>query len=136
MASLKPPFTAVTAHEKVKFAQSMWNTCEPAAVSKGYTSDCIWRNRTSFIKGTDDIVSFLTAKWKREQNYRLRKELFAVGGDKGEKIAVQFWYEYRDVDDGMKWKRCYGLEDWTFAVSFSLPSEGNTWGHGHLTHKP
>ena len=30
------------------------------------------------------------------------------------KIAVQFWYEYRDRDDGMKWKRCYGIEHWTF----------------------
>ena len=27
---------------------------------------------------------------------------------------MQFWYEYRDAHDGMKWKRCYGLEDWTF----------------------
>ena len=29
---------------------------------------------------------------------------------------MQFWYEYRDAHDGMKWKRCYGLEDWTFGV--------------------
>jgi len=27
---------------------------------------------------------------------------------------VQFWYEYQDSQDGMKWKRCYGLEDWTY----------------------
>jgi nuclear transport factor 2 (NTF2) superfamily protein len=24
-------------------------------------------------------------------------------------------YEYQDAHDQMKWKRCYGLEDWTFA---------------------
>jgi nuclear transport factor 2 (NTF2) superfamily protein len=42
----------------------------------------------------------------------LRKELFAFTQDK---IAVQFWYEFQDAHDGMKWKRCYGLEDWTFA---------------------
>jgi uncharacterized protein len=53
----------------------------------------------------------LTAKWKKEQNYRLRKELFAFMDNK---IAVQFFYEYQDAGDGMKWKRCYGLEDWTF----------------------
>lgn len=41
----------------------------------------------------------------------MRKELFAFTGNK---IAVQFWYEYQDAEDGMKWKRCYGLEDWTF----------------------
>ena len=27
---------------------------------------------------------------------------------------MQFWYEYQDVEDEMRWKRCYGLEDWTF----------------------
>jgi nuclear transport factor 2 (NTF2) superfamily protein len=53
----------------------------------------------------------LTKKWIREQDYRLRKELFSFSGNR---IAVQFWYEYRDAEDGMKWKRCYGLEDWTF----------------------
>ena len=117
MASLKPPFTAATAHEKLKFAQNMWNTRNPAQVAKGYTPDCIWRNRGLFIKGTDEIVDFLTKKWEKEQDYRLRKELFTFGGEKMEKIAVQFWYEYRDAHDGMKWKRCYGLEDWTFNVS-------------------
>ena len=117
MASLKPPFTAATARQKVKFAQSMWNTRDPAVVSRGYTPDCIWRNRTTFVRGTDEIISFLSAKWKREREYRLRKELFAVGGEEMERIAVQFWYEFRDAGEGMKWKRCYGLEDWTFDVS-------------------
>ncbi len=27
---------------------------------------------------------------------------------------MQFWYEYRDAQDGLKWKRCYGIEHWTF----------------------
>lgn len=27
---------------------------------------------------------------------------------------MQFWYEFRDKGEGMVWKRCYGLEDWTF----------------------
>jgi hypothetical protein len=62
--------------------------------------------------GTAEIIAFLERKWAREKNYRLRKELFAFQDNK---IAVQFWYEYQDAEDGMKWKRCYGLEDWTFA---------------------
>ena len=53
---------------------------------------------------------------KKRAELSVAKGAFAVGGDKGERIAVQFWYEYRDAEDGMKWKRCYGLEDWTFAV--------------------
>lgn len=27
---------------------------------------------------------------------------------------MQFWYEFQDADDKWRWKRCYGLEDWTF----------------------
>ena len=53
----------------------------------------------------------MTKKWEKEKSYRLRKELFAFTDNK---IAVQFWYEYQDSHDGMKWKRCYGLDDWTF----------------------
>ena len=37
-------------------------------------------------------------------------------GERGKKIAVHFWYEFQDRRDGMRWKRCYGLEDWTFDV--------------------
>lgn len=31
---------------------------------------------------------------------------------------MQFWYEYfveEEEEEGRKWYRCYGLEDWTFA---------------------
>ncbi|KIV91274.1 hypothetical protein PV10_05829 [Exophiala mesophila] len=111
MASIKPPFTLESARAKVKFAQAMWNTQNPVTVSNGYTPNCIWRNRTSFIRGTDEIVDLLRQKWEKEANYRLRKELFAFTANR---IAVQFWYEYQDRHDSMKWKRCYGLEDWTF----------------------
>ncbi|OQE42441.1 hypothetical protein PENCOP_c004G02714 [Penicillium coprophilum] len=111
MADLKPPFTEETAQKKVKAAQDMWNTKDPARVAQAYTSTCIWRVRDSFFTGTESIVAFLEGKWKRERSYRLRKELFAFCDDR---IAVQFWYEFQDVEDGMRWKRCYGLEDWTF----------------------
>lgn len=82
-------------------------------IAQAYTSDSIWRNRTSFVVGTAAIEDFLTKKWEKEKSYTLRKELFAFSADK---IAVQFWYEFQDAHDGMKWKRCYGLEDWTFAA--------------------
>lgn len=85
---------------------------DPQTISKAYTPNSIWRNRSFFFLGTADIEDFLTKKWQKEKSYRLRKELFAFTDNK---IAVQFWYEYQDSHDGMKWKRCYGLEDWTFA---------------------
>lgn len=83
----------------------------PERISVAYTPDTIWRNRDTFIQGTDAVKAFLTKKWEKEKSYRLRKELFAFTDNR---IAVQFWYEYQDSSDGLKWKRCYGLEDWTF----------------------
>lgn len=85
---------------------------DPKTIAQAYTPDSIWRNRSFFLRGTAAIEDFLTKKWEKEKNYRLRKELFAFTENK---IAVQFWYEYQDAHDGLKWKRCYGLEDWTFA---------------------
>lgn len=84
---------------------------DPARVAKAYTEQSIWRNRDTFLQGHGAIVDFLTKKWEKETEYKLRKELFAFGDNK---IAVQFWYEYKSKKDG-NWYRCYGLEDWTFA---------------------
>ncbi|KAH9895525.1 DUF1348-domain-containing protein [Xylariomycetidae sp. FL2044] len=119
-----PPFTAETAQIKVKAAQDAWNTKNPSLVKMAYTPDSIWRNRDQFLQGREAIEAFLTRKWERERGYRLRKELFAFGGDR---IAVQFWYEWwQDDDDAAsagghqqkqcQWWRTYGLEDWTFAA--------------------
>ncbi|KAM0482492.1 hypothetical protein ACHAPX_003010 [Trichoderma viride] len=105
-----PPFTAETAQIKVKAAQDGWNTRNPDGVKMAYTPDSIWRNRGTFLQGRDEIQKFLTDKWKRENGYRLRKELFAFTDNK---IAVQFWYEW--YDEAGQWWRTYGLEDWTFA---------------------
>jgi hypothetical protein len=87
--SLAPPFTKETAYAKVKKAQDLWNSQDPKAITQAYTVDSIWRNRSTFIVGAAAIEEFLTQKWEKEKNYRLRKELFAFTDDK---IAVQFWY--------------------------------------------
>lgn len=113
MAQLKPPFTLETAHQKVKAAQALWNTQNPSKVAQAYTPASIWRNRSTFLRGHAEIKDFLTKKWDREKDYRLRKELFALHHNR---IAVQFWYEYRDAQDFMIFKRCYGIEHWTFAA--------------------
>lgn len=110
LIKLIPPWTSKTAYKKVKIAQNIWNTKDPETVYKAYTEDSIWRNRDIFLKGHDQIKEFLRDKWKKENGYRLRKELFAFTENK---IAVQFWYEY--YDENKQWWRCYGLEDWTFA---------------------
>ncbi|KAI5778699.1 hypothetical protein EDC01DRAFT_756482 [Geopyxis carbonaria] len=117
MADILPPFTHESATRKVKAAQALWNTQDPARIALAYTSSSVWRNRSTFLHGHAAITSFLTDKWRRETRYRLRKELFAFTENR---IAVQFWYEfYEEPKEGGQeegqWWRCYGLEDWTFA---------------------
>ena len=74
-----------------------------------YTVDSVWRNRDAFLSGRDAIVSFLTAKWERELDYALRKELWAFDGNR---IAVRFQYECHDTEG--RWWRSYGNELWEF----------------------
>ncbi|KAL8277564.1 hypothetical protein RQP46_009996 [Phenoliferia psychrophenolica] len=111
--SLAPPFTREMALIKVKKAQDLWNGMDPVKVSLAYTEGSVWRNRDQFFEGREAIVKFLTAKWAHETSYRLRKRLFAFEGNR---IAVQFWYEYFDAQ-ASAWKRTYGLEHWTFDKS-------------------
>ncbi|CAE6474814.1 unnamed protein product [Rhizoctonia solani] len=93
---LVPPFTEETARAKVKAAQNLWNGQNPEKIALAYTPDSIWRNRSSFIQGRTAIAELLRNKWAKEKDYMLRKELFAFTDNR---IAVQFWYEYRDVLD-------------------------------------
>ncbi|ORT56763.1 DUF4440 domain-containing protein [Streptomyces sp. CB03238] len=109
MRSPLPPFTEETARLKVRLAEDAWNTRDPQKVALAYTEDSEWRNRDVFLRGRDEIVAFLTAKWQRELGYRLRKELWAFTGDR---IAVRFAYEYHDADG--RWFRAYGNENWEF----------------------
>jgi len=104
-----PPFTAETAARKVRLAEDAWNSRDPEAVSRAYTPDSRWRNRSTFLTGRDQIVAFLTEKWRKELDYRLVKELWAYSQNR---IAVRFAYEWRDADG--RWFRSYGNENWQF----------------------
>jgi uncharacterized protein len=64
------------------------NRRDPHKVKNGYTADSIWRNRDTFLKGTDEIVDFLTKKWNVENGYRLRKELFAFTENKASHVFL------------------------------------------------
>ena len=105
-----PPFTQDTAIRKVRMAEDGWNSKTPEKVALAYTPDSVWRNRAEFMDGRDAIVKFLTAKWARENDYRLIKELWAFEDNR---IAVRFAYEWRDSNK--KWFRSYGNENWEFA---------------------
>lgn len=104
-----PPFTEETARQKVQLAEDAWNTRDPERVVLAYTADSEWRNRDLFVNGRREIVEFLTEKWRKELDYRLRKELWCHDG---RRIAVRFEYEYHDETG--QWYRAYGNEMWEF----------------------
>ncbi len=106
-----PPFSEDSAIEKVRKAEDAWNTKDPQKVSLAYTEDSVWRNRSEFITGREEIVAFLTAKWTKELDYRLVKELWAFTSNR---IAVRFAYEWRD-GSGQRY-RSYGNENWEFST--------------------
>lgn len=104
-----PPFTDQTARAKVQSAEDAWNTRDPDTVAASYSEDTVWRNRDEFLTGRDAVRDFLRRKWEREQDYVLRKELWAYTDDR---IAVRFEYESRD--NGGQWWRSHGNELWEF----------------------
>ncbi|RSD23606.1 nuclear transport factor 2 family protein [Amycolatopsis eburnea] len=105
-----PPFDEDTARQKVQAAEDAWNTRDPERVSLAYTEDSVWRNRDRHVVGRAEIVRFLTAKWERELDYALRKELW---GFRGNRIGVRFQYESRTAEG--RWFRSYGNELWEFS---------------------
>lgn len=104
-----PPFTMESAVEKVQLAENAWNTKDPEKVCLAYTLDTEWRNRTDFINGREEVKAFLKAKWAKELEYKLKKELW---GFRENRMAVRFEYEWHD--ESGQWFRSYGNELWEF----------------------
>ena len=71
-----------------------------------YSIDTVWRNKSDFINGRENVVAFLSNKWKQEINYKLKKELWAFTDNR---IAVRFEYGFQNVDG--QWFRAYGNEN-------------------------
>ncbi len=104
-----PPFNEESALQKVQKAEDAWNSQDPIKVSQAYSIDTEWRNRDQFINGRDKVQAFLSDKWKKELDYKLKKELWAF---KDNRIAVRFEYEYKNENG--QWFRAYGNENWEF----------------------
>lgn len=104
-----PPFSYEDAVQKVRMAEDAWNSRDPAKVALAYTRDTAWRNRDTFLNGRAEVEAFLTAKWAKENGYRLIKEIWAHDGNR---IAVRFCYEWHD--ESGQWFRAYGNENWEF----------------------
>lgn len=104
-----PPFSSESAVQKVRLAEDAWNSRDPDRVSLVYTEDTVWRNRSEFVTGRDQVRNFLQRKWAKEIDYRLIKELWAFADNR---LAVRFAYEWHD--DTGSWYRSYGNENWEF----------------------
>ncbi len=104
-----PPFSADSAAVKVRLAEDAWNSRDPDRVVQVYTEDTRWRNRAEFPHGRAAVHAFLRAKWQRERDYRLIKQLWAFDGAR---IAVRFAYEWHDGTG--QWFRSHGNENWEF----------------------
>ncbi|MGH3393380.1 MAG: nuclear transport factor 2 family protein [Streptosporangiaceae bacterium] len=105
-----PPFDEQSARQKVQSAEDAWNTCDPEKVASAYSRDSVWRNRDQFVTGREEIIAFLRAKWDKELDYALRKEMWAFSGNR---ISVR--YQYESHDPSGQWWRSYGNELWEFA---------------------
>ena len=109
LSTIRPPFSLESALAKVQAAEDAWNSRDPERVALAYSEDSEWRNRTEFFQGRAAIRAFLTRKWAKELDYRLKKELW---GFRENRIAVRFEYEWHDADG--QWYRAYGNELWEF----------------------
>jgi len=104
-----PPFSLEDAIEKIQKAEDAWNSMNPVKISKAYSKDSEWRNRDTFVNGREQIIDFLSQKWQKELNYKLKKEYWA---HTDKRIAVRFEYEYQNKEGN--WFRAYGNENWEF----------------------
>ncbi len=110
MKNLTPPFTMETATAKVQAAEDAWNSKNPEKVALAYTKDSQWRNRDQFFSGRNAIINFLSEKWEKEKDYKLKKHLWSFTDNR---ISVRFEYEWQDVTTG-QWYRTHGNEHWEF----------------------
>jgi uncharacterized protein len=106
---LLPPWDMDTAQQRLQVEEDAWNTCDPAKVIAGYAIDAEVRDGIEFLNGREEIKQFLTRKWQKELDFKLKKEVW--GALKG-RMAVRFESEWRDTAG--QWYRSYGTEVFQF----------------------
>lgn len=102
---LLPPFTLESATRKTRAAEDAWNSRDPNRVAQLCSGDTLWRNRTEYLYGRDEVFAFLHRKWTEELDYRQVSEIW---GTRENRMAVRFVYEWRN--DSGQWFRSHGNE--------------------------
>ena len=108
---ITPPFTEASARQMVQNAEDIWNHRVAEVVPDDYTKDTKWRYKDAFLEGRAAILPFIRERWPIQEEYRLKKEMWAFAGDR---ISVRFISEWRHRDSD-QWHRTFGNEHWAFA---------------------
>ncbi|KJS24331.1 MAG: hypothetical protein VR75_15815 [Hyphomonadaceae bacterium BRH_c29] len=96
----------------VRAIENAWNLRDLDAIVLGNSIDCLWRHKTDFLWGREQVRTYLSRKWRCEHDLRIVFELWAV---EHRRVAVRFATEFRD-DSGV-WFRVHGNESWECDVN-------------------
>lgn len=110
MSAKQTGFTFETAQQVVRESEDAWNRRVTNEIPSAYSRNTVWRYRNTFFVGRENIVPFLERYWPKQQNYKLKKELWAFTDVR---ISVRFQSEWKNGSTG-QWYRTYGNEHWEF----------------------
>lgn len=109
IGNVKPATRCEPTARKVQAIEDLWNTCDPERVVLAYALDSIWQDRSEILCGWDEIKNYLRREWATKFDFRVRKELWAAGGNR---TAVYVESEWQDGKG--RWYRSQGVEFWEF----------------------
>ncbi|HET7850031.1 MAG TPA: DUF1348 family protein [Pseudolabrys sp.] len=103
------PQTIEEAKALVRHVESLFLPWNVDALVDGFTDDCVVRFGTvPEFRGRERLRDFFTTRSRRQNNYRLRKELRSLSGD----IIANVWSgEWDDAESGARMKG-FGVETW------------------------
>ena len=104
-----PPWDMDIAADRLKFAESAWNSHDIGQITEGYADNIEMRDGLVFVNGKDQLAEFLKNKLKTQLGYRLKLDLW--GALKG-RMAVRFEAEWNN-EAGESFKS-YGVQVFQF----------------------
>ena len=98
-----------TAAARLVIEEAAWNSRNPDQIIVGYADNLEMRDGTDFITSKDQFKTFLQQKFAKQQDYRLKLDLW--GALKG-RMAVRFEAEWRNPAG--EWVHSYGVQVFQF----------------------
>jgi len=102
------PITLAGVKELVKKDECSWNMRDVIRIALSCTQDTKWDIDGKKFGGRLEVINFLTTKWLKQFDYRLKKELSSWINNR---VCLEFEYEYRNEE--MEWCKGAGYEQWT-----------------------